>query len=131
MKQPAAEPPAFCIRPTPFGTVSVIWSVYQGEPKICRIVLTGPGMPFKEPPKESFTVSRTASRPEINEVADHIEAFLSGEDVRFSLDVLRLDFCTAFQQHVLLAGGAIPRGRVSTYQLIAKYLKRKDGARAV
>ncbi len=120
-----------CVRNTPFGPITILWSVWKGEPKICRIALTGPGMPFKEPPKRSFTVSPIASCPEINTVADHIEAFLQGDNVSFSLDVLRFDLCTPFQKRVLLADHAIPHGRVSTYQLIEKHLKHENGARAV
>jgi methylated-DNA-[protein]-cysteine S-methyltransferase len=131
MKPRAEAPPEFCVRKTPFGPITILWSVCKGEPKICRIVLTGPGMPFKEPPITSFTVSPIASRPEINEVADQIDAFLQGEDVCFSLDVLRFDLCTPFQKRVLFADHAIPRGRVSTYQLIAKHLRLQSGARAV
>jgi methylated-DNA-[protein]-cysteine S-methyltransferase len=131
MQQTADAPPEFCVRNTSFGPVTILWSVCKSETKICRIVLTGPGMPFKEPPKESFTVSPIASRPEINTVANKIEAFLQGKDVCFSLDALRFDLCTPFQKRVLLADHAIPRGRVSTYQLIARHLKLKNGARAV
>lgn len=131
MRLKEAQTPAFCVRSTPLGTVAVIWSVYAGEPKICHIELTGPDMPFKEPPKNFFAVSHNASRPEINGVADRIEAFLNGEDICFSLNVVRLDLCTPLQQKVLLADHAIPRGRVSTYQLIAKHLKLKNAARAV
>jgi methylated-DNA-[protein]-cysteine S-methyltransferase len=64
-------------------------------------------------------------------VVSGIEAFMSGEDIVFSLDVVRFDLCSAFQQRVLRAERAIPRGRVSTYNLIAKRLANPKGARAV
>lgn len=51
--------------------------------------------------------------------------------MQFSLGIMRLDLCTGFQRKVLLADHAIPRGRVSTYQLIAKRLRLQSGARAV
>ncbi len=131
MKPRADAPLEFCVRNTSFGPITILWSVCKDDPQICRIVLNGPGMPFKEPPKKSFTVSPIPSRPEINDFADQIEAFLRGEDVCFSLDALRFDLCTPFQNRVLLADYAIPRGRVSTYQLIANHLKHANGARAV
>jgi methylated-DNA-[protein]-cysteine S-methyltransferase len=56
---------------------------------------------------------------------------LNGEDIEFSRDVVRLNLCSAFQQKVLRAEHAIPRGRVSTYNLIAKDLENPNGARAV
>jgi O6-methylguanine-DNA--protein-cysteine methyltransferase len=41
-----------------------------------------------------------------------------------------MDLCSEFQQGVLLAEYGIPRGYVSTYQRIARYLGRPSGARA-
>ena len=64
-------------------------------------------------------------------VADQVVAFLAGEDIRFSLDIARLDLCSTFQQKVLRAEYGIPRGRVSTYQRIARHLGNPNGARAV
>jgi methylated-DNA-[protein]-cysteine S-methyltransferase len=72
-----------------------------------------------------------SSCPEINAQASQIEAFLNGEDIRFSLDLVRLDLCSAFQRQVLRAEHAIPRGKVSTYNLIARRLGNPRGARAV
>jgi methylated-DNA-[protein]-cysteine S-methyltransferase len=42
-----------------------------------------------------------------------------------------MDLCSAFQQKVLHAEHAIPRGRVSTYRLIARRLGDANAARAV
>jgi methylated-DNA-[protein]-cysteine S-methyltransferase len=104
MKEIETNQEAFCLRPTPFGPVVALWSVYRGEPKIFRILLSTSG------------ASAT---------------FLNGEDIQFSLNEIRLDLCSAFQQKVLCAEHAIPRGRVSTYGLIAEYLNNPNGARAV
>ena len=131
MKQTKTNPPAFCLRITPFGPVAALWSVYGRDPKICRILLSKPGISAKHAIKKFFPDSVASSCPEINILVDQIEAFLNGEDIQFSLDVLRLDLCSAFQQKVLRAEHAIPRGRVSTYNLIAKHLKNPNGARAV
>ncbi len=68
---------------------------------------------------------------EIDALTGRIEAFLNGENVRFTLDTVRLDLCRPFQRKVLLAEYAIPRGRVSTYGLIAGHLGNPHGARAV
>jgi len=131
MKQTKTNPPAFCLRITPFGPVAVLWSVYGRDPKICRILLSKPGISAKHAIKKFFPDSVASSCPEINILVDQIEAFLNGEDIQFSLDVVRLDLCSAFQQKVLRAEHAIPRGRVNTYNLIAKHLKNPNGARAV
>ena len=57
--------------------------------------------------------------------------FLEGEPINFSLAITDLGLCGEFQQLVLRAEHAIPRGRVSTYKLIAAYLGVPGGARAV
>jgi methylated-DNA-[protein]-cysteine S-methyltransferase len=131
MKQIKTNPPAFCLRVTPFGPIAALWSVYRSEPKICRILLSKPGISAKHAIKNFFPDSAASSCPEINILVEQIEAFLNGEDIQFSLDVLRLDLCSAFKQKVLRAERAIPRGRVSTYNLIAKHLENPNGARAV
>lgn len=56
---------------------------------------------------------------------------LEGASIDFSLDIADLDLCGEFQQRVLRAEHAIPRGAVSTYKLIAAHLGVPDGARAV
>ena len=62
---------------------------------------------------------------------DKGEVFLEGEEIDFSLDVADLSLCSEFQQLVLRAEHRIPRGSISTYQLIAKYLGKRNAARAV
>jgi methylated-DNA-[protein]-cysteine S-methyltransferase len=62
---------------------------------------------------------------------DQIEAFLHGQDIRFSLDAVRLDRCSSFQQRVLRAEHRIPRGSVSAYGLMARHLGDPRAARAV
>lgn len=131
MKQIQSNPAVFCLCATPFGSVAVLWSVYRREPKISRILLSKPGTSAKEALKKFFPNSPVSSCAEINALVSQIEAFLNGEDIQFSLDVVRLDLCSAFQQKVLRAEHAIPRGRVSTYNLIAKHLDNPNGARAV
>lgn len=121
----------FCLRPTPFGDVALLWSVHEGEPKATRILLSNPETPAAETLKEFFPDLRDSSCKEIDALAGSIEAFLNGKDILFSLDAVRFDLCSPFQQKVLLAEHAIPRGRVSTYHLIAKHLGKKNGARAV
>jgi methylated-DNA-[protein]-cysteine S-methyltransferase len=131
MKQIQTDPLGFCISDTPFGPVATLWSVYKGEPKIYRILLSKLGTSAKQAMKKFFPDSYASSCAEINTFVSQIEAFLNGEDIQFPLEIVRLDFCPPFQQKVLRAEHAIPRGRVSTYNLIAKYLSNPNGARAV
>jgi methylated-DNA-[protein]-cysteine S-methyltransferase len=131
MKKNRECPPAFCLRDTPYGPVAVLWSIYGNEPKICRILLSNPEISAGDGGKKIFPGSEPSSCLQIDRTLDQIEAFLTGKDIRFSLDGLRLDLCSPFQRRVLLAEFAIPRGRVSTYKWIAKHLENPKGARAV
>jgi methylated-DNA-[protein]-cysteine S-methyltransferase len=119
------------IRATPFGPVAVIWSVFAGRPRISRILISKPSFSAKHRLSMLFPVSTPATCPEIDAVADDIDAFLSGNDIQFSLDIARMDLCSEFQMEVLCAEHGIPRGSVSTYRRIACHLDRPKGARAI
>ena len=131
MKRPNPSRTFFCLRPSPFGPVALLWSTHEGQPKICRVLLSIPGLSVKQLLKSSFSDSIRSTCTEIDGVADRIEALLQGETVIFSLDVVRLDLCSEFQRKVLRAEHGIPRGSVSTYQRIARHLGKPSGARAV
>jgi len=75
--------------------------------------------------------ARPAGCSEIEEVAEQLAAFLGGAAISFSLDLVLLDLCSPFQQQVLHAEHGIPRGQVSTYKLIARFIGRPLAARAV
>ena len=96
-----------------------------------RVLLAGPtSSPEKNFPAVLKT-AREATCPEITAIADDMEAFLDGEAITFSLDSVLLDHCSPFQQQVLRAEHGIPRGQVSTYQLLAAFIGRPSAARAV
>jgi len=122
---------SFLIRSSPFGPVSLLWSVYKGQPKIFRALLAMPKVSAKHHITKLFPDSQNATCSEIDAVADDIETFFEGEDIRFSLEIVRMDLCSEFQQEVLRAEHGIPRGAVSTYQRMARHVGRPRGARAV
>jgi methylated-DNA-[protein]-cysteine S-methyltransferase len=115
---------------TPFGPVALLWSVCRGQPKIRRVLLSKSEVSAKLAVKTSFPDSISSSCAEIDAVANKILAFLSGDDIHFSLCIICLHLCSRFQQEVLRAEHGIPRGSVSTYQKIAKHLGNVNGARA-
>ena len=131
MKKTATVQPCFCLRKTPFGSVAVLWSIYGDGPKIERVVLSAPGFPAQKITQTARPDLVSGSCTEVDGVADLIVAFLNGDDIRFPLEMIRLDLCTQFQQKVLRAEHGIPRGRVSTYQRIARHIGNAKGARAV
>jgi len=119
------------VEPTPFGPVILVWSAIDGEPKIVRVLLSRPGSDAAAQAAALFPDSRPRSSREIDALADSIQAFLAGDAVRFPLDLVAFAARPAFQQAVLRVEHAIPRGRVSTYGLIAGRLGRPKAARAV
>ena len=119
------------IKSTPFGPVGVIWTGLNDKPEIVRILLSKPGLSAEDQVSELYPNSQPSSCPEIDDVTIAIKGLLEGEEIEFSLDVMDLSLCTEFQQLVLRAEHRIPRGSISTYQLIAEYLGKRNGARAV
>ena len=119
------------IKSTPFGTVCIIWSVSNKNPRIVRVLLSKPGLSAECQASELYPDFRISSCAEIDAVAAAIKAHLEGEDVVLTLDTLDFTFCSTFQQSVLRATYSIPRGSVSTYGLIATHVGIPDGARAV
>ena len=119
------------IQPTAFGSVAVIWTEVDRNPKVVRVLVSKPGSPAEDRVAELHPDSQPCSCPEIDDLASGIEGLLEGQAIDFSLALAKLDLCGAFQQCVLRAEHAIPRGSVSTYQRIAAHLGKPNGARAV
>jgi methylated-DNA-[protein]-cysteine S-methyltransferase len=116
---------------TPLGPVVVIWDRLPGGPRVCRILLSKPGATAGAQAAALYPGAPTGSCREMDVLAASILGFLEGEPVRFSLDLTAMDTRPAFQQAVLRAEHGIPRGRVSTYGLIAAHLGARQAARAV
>jgi methylated-DNA-[protein]-cysteine S-methyltransferase len=121
----------FRLRSTPFGPVAVLWAAGDGGPEVRRILLSGPHCPAGDRIGAVSPGALPSSCREVDALLDGMEAFLGGEDVSFPLASVRLDRCPPFQRSVLEAEHAIPRGRVSTYRLLAGLVGSPQGARAV
>ena len=119
------------IQSTPYGPVVIIWSVFDIGVKIIRVLLSNPAASALDRAGELFPVAQESFHKEIHPVVSGIGRLLEGEPVDFCINIIHLDLCGEFQQRVLRAEHAIPRGRVSTYKLIAAYLGIPRGARAV
>jgi methylated-DNA-[protein]-cysteine S-methyltransferase len=119
------------ITKTPFGTVCIVWSVLNKNPRIANILLSRSGLPAENQVLRLFPDSRKSSCAEIDKIAYSIKAYLEGGNVKFSLNLVDLSQCTKFEQSVLRAQHAIPRGSVSTYGIIAAHVGAPGGARAV
>jgi methylated-DNA-[protein]-cysteine S-methyltransferase len=119
------------IKSTPFGSVGIIWTVLNANPRIIRVLLSKPGLSAEHQASQLYPNSRASSCKEIDAVAAAIKRVLEGDVIEISLDVAGLGLCSAFQQSVLRAEHRIPRGSISTYGLIAAHLGKQNGARAV
>ena len=119
------------IKSTPFGPVGIIWFVLNGNPRIARVLLSKPGLSAEDRISQLYPDSQMASCSEIESVADAINGIFGGRDMVIPLDIADLGSCSEFQQCVLQAEYCIPRGKVSTYQLIARHWDKHNGARAV
>jgi methylated-DNA-[protein]-cysteine S-methyltransferase len=119
------------VQSTSFGPVAVLWSASRGSPRLVRIILSRPGVSADKRISELFPDAESSTCSVIEAVCTDIGASLTGQKVRFSLDITQLDLCPPFQQAVLRAEHAIPRGSVSTYRLLARHLGRPSAARAV
>jgi methylated-DNA-[protein]-cysteine S-methyltransferase len=114
-----------------FGTFSIVWRKTTEGLKIIRILLSHPQISSGELIRSYFKNSRSDSDSNIDQLGKQIQDFLGGEEVKFDLNLLDWEICSKFQQAVLLAEYAIPRGWVSSYGRIAQHLKIKRAARAV
>lgn len=116
--------------PSRFGDVTVTWeSVPDGQPPVRCIYLPTDSLPatvaeraFGSPPESPAPVT---------DLLDRLQRYLAGIAVAFDLAPLNLGACGDFQQRVLRAEFAIPRGEVTTYGLLAARIGAPRAARAV
>lgn len=116
---------------TPFGPVALVWDRFDGTPLVIRVLLTTPGSSAAATAATLYPEARPGSCRAIDALAADIRRFLAGAAISFQLDAAAMAARPTFQQDVLRAEHAIPRGRVSTYGLIARRLANPGASRAV
>lgn len=114
--------PSYTLVTSPFGTVTLLWQESCRGIRVRRVLLPDVGR---------CVGAEELSCPAATALATQLTRFLEGTDIQFPLEILALESCSTFQRQVLVAEHQIPRGRVSTYSLIADYLGISGGARAV
>lgn len=119
------------LRKNPFGPVVVFWSEHDGRPRVFRIFISWTGLSAEERVCKCVSHAEEKTCPVIDALCSDISVFLSGRPVRFSLDILRLDQWSSFQQLVFRAQAEIPWARVSTYQHVAARIGKPGACRAV
>jgi len=115
-------PLSFSLVSSPFGTLTLLWQDTMQGPKVQRVL-------FPHTSRPAGAQEHTC--PTIADLTQQESRFFEGVDVQFPLEILALETCSPFQRRVLIAEYQIPRSRVSTYGLIARYLGVDGGARAV
>ncbi len=121
----------FIEQKTRFGSFALLWSIHNDKPKILKIVLPNPALKCELSNLMIFKDASDYSIPAMREIGEKIAAFMEGEKISFSLELIQLELCSDFQQHVLRAEHQIPYGKVSTYKRIADYLGHPAASRAV
>ena len=124
-------PPSYVLVPSPFGTLALLWQDAPEGPRVCRVLLPEDAKPTEMMLQALHTEARPGLCLAMANLGKRITSFLEGQDIVFPLDILALETCPEFQQRVLRAEHAIPRGWVSTYGRIAAHLGAPGAARAV
>ena len=114
-----------------FGVFSVVWQEKRGKCKIVRIILSENQDSAYKSIQNIFPAACQSSNRSIIHQVKLMQSFLSGQAVKFDLELLALENCSHFQQRVLLAESRIPRGWISTYGRIGKHIGVNKGARTV
>jgi methylated-DNA-[protein]-cysteine S-methyltransferase len=117
--------------PSKFGRHILVWRDALGLPKVIGVVLARERGAVEEILRERYPQATAVKHPVMEALRDQLVAFLRGEAVRFSLDLLDFKMCSGFQRRVLRGEAKIPRGRVSTYGRLARKIGAPQAARAV
>jgi methylated-DNA-[protein]-cysteine S-methyltransferase len=125
------ESPNYLVLSSPLGPFSIVWREDEGLPRIWRVFLSKQHASSEDLVRSTFAGATCLSHPTIAELGGRMQSFFEGQPVGFELDLVALEICSEFQQRVLLAEHAIPRGWVSTYGRIGRHLGIESGGRAV
>lgn len=116
---------------TRFGTMGIVWFGADTSLQIHGIMLPEDDGRIVERIQEKYPASQSGNNSLISNLEEKIQKNLQGTAVHFDLDLFNLEICTTFQKRVLLAEYDIPRGSVSTYGRIARFLGQPGASRAV
>ena len=122
---------SYLVRKTAFGPVAIAWQPSARGAVVRRVFLSDAASPAEDKLRRTYPQAVVAACPDIRAIGAGIRALLAGASVEFDLDLVDLEACPPFQRSVLRATHGIPRGRVSTYGLVAAQLDKPGAARAV
>ncbi|MHA2314504.1 MAG: methylated-DNA--[protein]-cysteine S-methyltransferase [Candidatus Hermodarchaeia archaeon] len=116
---------------TSFDEISIVWCNVDNRIRIQQIFLSNPKLPAEKKVFKQFPNAIPGTSNQILVLGKMLQDLLNGKIVDFDFELLDWECCSKTQKRVLLAEAAIPRGWVSTYGRIAKYLRIRHGARVV
>ena len=120
---------SYLLIPSSWGEVALAWAEETG--RVQRVFLPSPRGSAMAALTATYPRARASSGGPMQALAGDVQRFLHGAPLVFDLGLLALEACSPFQQAVLRAEHAIPRGWVSTYGRIAQHLGLPTHARAV
>lgn len=122
--------PSYTLIGSPYGRIALVWGSDGSRARVLRVFLPWKGETLLRT-KRAFPGAAERSCPDVDRLGRSIAGLLVGTDVRFDLDTTVLERCSVFQQQVLRAEHAVPRGQVTTYGSLAAVIGRPGAARAV
>jgi len=121
----------YVVVPWPWGAITLYRDIDAPVGRLSGSLLSLPNAPSEQRVHALDPLARPDDDALLAEMAQQLARYLHGEDVAFSLEKLDLTPCPLFQQRVLRAEHAIPRGKLSTYGRIAAHIGHPGAARAV
>ena len=115
---------------SPFGELALVWHKGAGGARLRQGFLSSSTVSALQRLRAAYGEVPLRSCPAMDDLADRLLRFLSGEPLRFDLGLADMDACSAFQRRVLLAEYDVPRGRVTTYGALAAGVSAPGAARA-
>ena len=131
-----AQPPRYTLCPTPFGELVLVWREEAEGALLQRLYLPRDGASPLPRAQAEHAGCVAGEHPGIGLLGAALVRGLRGGPLTLALAqesgvALDLPACPAFQQRVLLAEAAVPRGYVTTYGRLAAHLGAPQAARAV
>jgi methylated-DNA-[protein]-cysteine S-methyltransferase len=115
---------------TPFGPMAIVWWDADAGPRVRQVFLCV-RKSVERSVRPGFPDAVRRSVPDIKRLSGQIRDFFAGKKTVFDLSICDWSVCGAFQERVLRAEYAIPRGLVSTYGRIAAQIGAARAGRAV
>ncbi|MGQ9684523.1 MAG: methylated-DNA--[protein]-cysteine S-methyltransferase [Anaerolineae bacterium] len=115
---------------SPCGELALVWHKGAYGARLRQCCLSSSTVSALQRLRAAYGELPLRSCPEMDDLADRLLRFLSGEPLRFDLALAEMDACSAFQRRVLLAEYGVPRGRVTAYAGLACSVGLIGAARA-